>query len=278
MTDRLDIRLAARVSLIAIAALGLGACSNIDKRIDAADKQDQNRALTPQALASLGDAAAAQGNYEAAAPLYARASQADPKNVAIQLKFADSLERAGRPQAADTIYRNVLALDADNTKALGALGRLAIANDKPQKAAEYYSRAIATAGKTPDHRHYGGLGVALDMSGDHKDAREAYRKGLAIKPDDLALTNNLGLSYALSGRYKSAISTLRKVIRKDPNSTRARHNLALAYGLAGQNKRAMRLAETKAERKQFSKRIAYYRWLRKKIQSDREVRLAKAKR
>ena len=53
------------------------------------------------------------------------------------------------------------------------------------------------------------LGVAADLSGDHRKAQEFYRRTIAADPMSDGAANDLALSLALSGDYAQATTVLR---------------------------------------------------------------------
>ena len=102
-----------------------------------------------------------------------------------------------------------------------------------------------------DVQAHNGLGVALDLAGQHEAAEAAYRAGLEVAPDSMLLRNNLGLSLALAGRDQESIELLRAVVDEPGAKARNRQNLALAYGLAGDLVAAERIAASTSTRNRF---------------------------
>lgn len=253
-----------RASLIAasaVAALAVSGCSLMKPKERRSADAPAPMGMSAGILEGMGNAAAASGDFRGAANLYARAAEAEPRNAHLQVKLGSALHEAGDAAGAEEAFRRALALEADNILALAALGRAAIGRDDPRAAREYYGRAIAASEGPAHHRLYNGLGVALDMTGDHAGAQGAYRKGLETAPDHAALVNNLGLSLALGGRYDEAIATLQGAVSNGGAGERLRYNLALVYGLAGRADDALGLARNDEERRAIEANVEYYRWL-----------------
>ena len=60
------------------------------------------------------------------------------------------------------------------------------------------------------------LGNAYEVLGRHREAIEAYREALRLKPDLAGAWNNLGVAYALSGNRNAALDAAQKLRRLDP--------------------------------------------------------------
>jgi tetratricopeptide (TPR) repeat protein len=63
---------------------------------------------------------------------------------------------------------------------------------------------------------------------DYAGAREQYRRGIALNPNDPNLHYNLGVTYGEQGDFLSDIAEYREVKRLDPSRTDARQNLGAA--------------------------------------------------
>ena len=73
------------------------------------------------------------------------------------------------------------------------------------------------------------LGVTYANSGMYKEAIEAFKQAIRIKPNFAEAHYNLGLAYDKLGMYKKAIETYKRVIKIKPNFAEAHYNLGLAY-------------------------------------------------
>ncbi|MFN2452765.1 MAG: tetratricopeptide repeat protein [Pyrinomonadaceae bacterium] len=72
------------------------------------------------------------------------------------------------------------------------------------------------------------LGVAFDRKQMPEKAREYYKRALRNAPEDAQTLNNLGFSLYRSGNYRAAIDRLKRAARLAPNDERILNNLALA--------------------------------------------------
>ncbi len=77
------------------------------------------------------------------------------------------------------------------------------------------------------------LGVAYDKLGRYRDAVEAYKQTIKIKPDYARAHNNLGVTYYKLGRYQDAVESYRQATRIKPDYAEAHDNLGKAYGSLG---------------------------------------------
>ncbi|HLI13322.1 MAG TPA: tetratricopeptide repeat protein [Alphaproteobacteria bacterium] len=210
-------------------------------------------------ILNIADRTRASGDMASAISFYRRAHAMAPSDPRPLVGLGQALDRLGLPNEAMEAYREALHLDPKNPDALRGLAESLVALNQPAAAVEAFHKAIAAA---PTARAYDGLGVAEDLTGDFTAAEAAYRKGLALAPDDLALRNNLGLSLALAGDSKAAIDILRTVTTDPAASPRHRANLALALGLAGRMDEAAQVARIDLDERAVRSNLAYYAELR----------------
>jgi pentatricopeptide repeat protein len=71
-------------------------------------------------------------------------------------------------------------------------------------------------------------GMANENTGDHTGAERAFRRGLAIAPDDVELLNALGWTLFQDGRTAEAVPEYEHALRVDPKHVKSHNNLALA--------------------------------------------------
>ena len=83
------------------------------------------------------------------------------------------------------------------------------------------------------------LGYYLGEAGMHKEAIEAYRQAIRIKPDYAVAHYNLGVAYGKSGMYREGIEALKQAIRIEPDHAKAHYSLGVAYGKSGMQKESI---------------------------------------
>jgi Flp pilus assembly protein TadD len=207
----------------------------------------------------MGDTTWRGGDVDSAARFYQAATKLAPNDPVPAFRLGRALQTMGAYKAAADQFRRVLELSPDDGEAKRQLANTLISLDDPQGSIKLFQEIIAENG---DHRAFNGLGVALDMTGKHKEALAAYRAGLAKQPESLSLKNNIALSMAIAGNYDDAAKVLRHVAA-DPRATpRHRQNLALVYGLAGKETAAARIARVDLDGPSVQRNLDYYNWLR----------------
>lgn len=82
-------------------------------------------------------------------------------------------------------------------------------------------------------------GLAAHRSGNVAEAIVAYRRALALKPDDAELLSLMGLALSQGGRPDEALLLLGQAVDREPNTVGLRVNLAEGLIAAGQRRRAL---------------------------------------
>jgi predicted O-linked N-acetylglucosamine transferase (SPINDLY family) len=168
--------------------------------------------------------------------------------------------QAGRLQAAEEIYRRILAVEPNHAEAIHLLGVVAHQAGRHRLAVEYIERAIElnrtvaafhnNLGEThralcaipeavacyrralelkPDfaQAHYN-LGNVLKGRGELDEAVACYRRAVELKPDYAEAHNNLGNALKDQGRPEEAVACYRRALELKPDSADAHNNLANA--------------------------------------------------
>ncbi len=229
------------------------------------DAETARAGVTSNSYLRIADATMKGGDAAMAATFYRRAALAAPNDPIPALGLGHALMRVGGHRGAAAAFREAVARDPANAEALRGLGGALLALELPRQAAVGFRAALeAGAG----HLARVGLGVALDMMGDHAAAQKAYRAVLADQPGSLNAGNNLGLSLAFAGRHDEAVALLRRVAAHPAATARHRQNLALAYGLAGRMVMAARIARLDLDPAAVERNLVYYAWLRRQPAGD----------
>ncbi|MFZ3064542.1 MAG: tetratricopeptide repeat protein [Nitrospirota bacterium] len=97
-----------------------------------------------------------------------------------------------------------------------------------KEAIEAYKQAIRIK---PDlaEAHYN-LGYAYDSLDMYREAIEAYKQAIRIKPDKANANYNLGVAYVKLSMYREAIEAFKQAIRIKPDDANAHNNLGATYG------------------------------------------------
>jgi tetratricopeptide (TPR) repeat protein len=187
------------------------------------------------------------------------------------LSTAYQLHEAGELQAAEQIYRQILAVDSNHVDALQLLGLIALHGGQLEVAAACISRAIELHGtESSFHNNLGNvfkaqgqldraiecfrracalepgyavalynLGTALQAQGKLDEAVAFYLRALEARPDKAQTHDNLGTAYQLQEKYDEAVSCYRQALQLDPGHAQTHFNLATALQAQGKIEAAM---------------------------------------
>ena len=115
------------------------------------------------------------------------------------LTIAIQHQQAGRLQAAEQIYRQILAIEPKQADAIHFLGVIAHQVGQHELAVEYIQRAIRIQGDV--RCFHGNLGAVYRALGRVPEAVACFRRALELEPDNADTHNNLGLRWRIRGRW-----------------------------------------------------------------------------
>ncbi len=208
----------------------------------------QPHANSGNAMLELGKTFARQGDHNAAIPLFRSAHQKNRMSVEPLVQLGKSLMAVGKYDDALDVLMSAKNKRGRDQEVLITLGQLYLAFYKPGTASGYFSEAIDAGSRHPSNHTdrtataYSGLGVSLELSGDHDAAQKAFDAGLAINGDNLNLLSNKALSLVLAGETEKAIDILLGIARQPQAQRQHRQNLALAYVFQGNSEKAWQVA------------------------------------
>ncbi|VAV99098.1 hypothetical protein MNBD_ALPHA02-1449 [hydrothermal vent metagenome] len=208
---------------------------------------------------ALANEMAAQGDHNAAIPLYRRAMKYYSFASEPLVGLGDSLRAIGQYQQAEEAYKDALSRDEQNPRALRGLGKTFISLNRPTMAVPILRDAVSINPR--DVEAISSLAVALELQGNGRAAMEVYKDGLEIEPDNLKLLNNYGLSLALQARYGQAIGILKLAAQHRDADASHRQNLAMAYALAGDEVMSARLLSIDNGPDLTNENLGYFRIL-----------------
>jgi tetratricopeptide (TPR) repeat protein len=181
------------------------------------------------------------------------------------LALAVRHHQAGRLQAAEEIYRQILRVEPKEAHAWHFLGAIAHQMGNEAAALEYIARAIALKGNVAAfhvnlgevHRaggriskalacyrramqldpryaeaHYN-LGNLFKEQGKPDKALACYRRAIELKPDFTEAHNNLGVTLKDLGRLDEAVCCYRRALELNPDYVQAHYNLGNLLSLQG---------------------------------------------
>lgn len=121
---------------------------------------------------------------------HSRAAETSRTTVEDALKLAHKHLRSCRLAEADSIYRQVLAVNPLDFEALHLSGIIAMQTGRLEQAAALISRAIEQ--NPSSYAAHSNLGVALMHQGKLNEAAESFQRALSLKRDYVTAEVNLG--------------------------------------------------------------------------------------
>jgi predicted O-linked N-acetylglucosamine transferase (SPINDLY family) len=153
------------------------------------------------------------------------------------IAIAVTHHQAGRLDAAEGIYRQILLAEPNQPEALHLLGVVFCQTGKFEPAVEYIGRAIALDGNQP--MYHSNLGEAYRGLGQIPAAIGCYRRALQLKPDFAGAYYNLGNVLKDHGQLAAAVQCYRQATRLQPDYADAYNNLGNAHKGLGQTAEAI---------------------------------------
>jgi tetratricopeptide (TPR) repeat protein len=147
------------------------------------------------------------------------------------LAIAIQHHQAGRLQAAEQIYRQILAVEPNQADAIHFLGLIAHQLGKHEVAIEYIGRSIEL--KRTEAFFHNNLGEAYRALHRIPEAVACYRRALELKPGYAQVYNNLGIAWKDQGKFDEAIAAWRRALELKPDYADAHNNLGAAFGHLG---------------------------------------------
>jgi tetratricopeptide (TPR) repeat protein len=190
------------------------------------------------------------GKFVDAAAAFARAADLEPTWFRAQYRLGTAFEAQGKFREAAEAYAKAVTLSPDMAvddaldpfKAQNNLANALAQSEQHEAAVAAYQKlidALPSAIPTP----YYNLGLSYVALGKTKDAGDAFRKAVEIKPDYAEAHYNLGLLASRAEQYTQAADEFNLAIKSKPDYADARYSLGLVYyltdnraGLAEQQK------------------------------------------
>lgn len=166
-----------------------------------------------------GDTAKAKQEFEAAIELDPRAH--DPhRNLGLIYAGQGDLDKAH--------FYNQKAIDLKPTyvEAITAQGAVFMRQGQHDKARERFLRALKEYEYAPAYHN---LGTSYLQEADYVEAVRAYRRSVALEPDNPTYRFNLGLAYQRAGNNRRAVECFDRAVALQPGYAKAYLSLALAH-------------------------------------------------
>ena len=162
-----------------------------------------------------------EGKLEKALSLLLTARKASPKNPDVLYDFGYVALRMSLYSDAETAFRQVLAVQADDARALYGLGRAQIGLGRYQDASDTFSR-YAKLNPEDASGHYA-LGLTLASLEKFPQARTEFERSVEIQPAQTESYLEIGRIELVQENFEAARKDFDRVLEIDP-----RHAEALA--------------------------------------------------
>ncbi len=141
------------------------------------------------------------------------------------LQQAQQHHQAGHLDAADSLYRQVLADEPNQPHALHLLGVLEHQNGRPDRAAEMIQRSLELAPQ--EARFYNNLAAVQLAQGNAKAAQATCRQALKLDPNLHDVWCTLGASCERTGELDEAARCYHQALKLNPSYAEAHRNLGV---------------------------------------------------
>jgi len=170
-----------------------------------------------------------------------------PDSGEMNMMVAGELARLGEHDKSIEKYREALRLNPHLPGVHFELAEQlrAAADPKLNAQAEGEYRAAVKENQF-DAKSWSHLGEVLSARGEFKTAEEAYKKALALQPNDASTKTGLAIALISMNQREEAISLLESAVKDDPTNSVAH------YRLSGLYRRAGRIADAKREMDEYT--------------------------
>jgi tetratricopeptide (TPR) repeat protein len=157
------------------------------------------------------------------------------------LEQALGYHRAGRLDAAETIYRQILAGDSRHADSLHLLGMIQQQRGDLETAVSLIRRAIEIDPNAA--AFHSNLGTVLQAQGKLEEAGACFEHALALKPDWAEVLSNFGNVLQAQGRLDEAATRQQRAIALKPQFAEAWSNLGIVRQAQGDLREAVKCYE-----------------------------------
>jgi Flp pilus assembly protein TadD len=166
----------------------------------AAGCADMSESAAKTASTSQADKTAGAEMAMNADPAMMRANM--PTTLEGEIQRAQELRSKGNYDEAGRSFAQLLLVAPDDARVVGGYGKVLEQQGHSQQALAFLKHAVEL--NPNDWSLQSALGIAYDQNDDHKSARGAYDRALALKPGEGSVLNNYAVSRMLAGDYASA--------------------------------------------------------------------------
>ncbi len=173
-----------------------------------------------------------QNKWQEALVYFTNALEREPefeleKDVYEPMAFV--LQKLGKAQEAENIYRKALQLNPETVSVLGKMGYFLAELGRNDEALEYFEKILKTDLKKEEahlaEEVHLELGRILEKLGRMDEAETHYREIIRLNPDSAAAYTTLGILLARQGRTNEAVQDLAQALKIAPQDVEALNNM-----------------------------------------------------
>lgn len=164
------------------------------------------------------------GRPEPARVILDRGLMVFPDRQTYYLAMADVFRAEGDLLAADSWYARMLQRWPDDVRAWSGRGEVAIADNRPDDAIDYYQKAAE--GQPQGFGYWLNLASTAWAEDNISLANEAYRQALALQPDNPSVLLQVGRFYAATKQVDEAKAVFEHILQLQPGNDEAADQLA----------------------------------------------------
>jgi Flp pilus assembly protein TadD len=184
----------------------------------------------PSSLAA-GEQAFAEGRTLDAFEIFSRYVEHHPRSVRGHYMVGLAALRTGLLEEAELGFKAALARDPGHVSSRLELARLSLDGGRPGEALDYVAAVVREHPRSAEAQRV--LGRVHHNLGYFDAAATAYRRAIALDPEDAWSMNNLGYLYIEQGRFDDAIPPLARAVQIAPHVPRFQNNLGVALERLG---------------------------------------------
>jgi Flp pilus assembly protein TadD len=156
----------------------------------------------------------------------AGATGAPAETLNAMIAQAYQVHRSGHAARAESLYRQVLNLDASNIVANNLFGLLCLQTGRFEEAARHIEKALVE--KPDDAQAHSNLALALKGLKRPEEAARHFHESLKLDPNNPKVYNNLGGVYIELRRIEDAIRCFQQALAIQPAFAEGHYNLGSA--------------------------------------------------
>ena len=190
----------------------------------------------------------------------------------IRLELAGFYKRHNAEKQSLKTLRDAEKIYPQDVDIIRAIANIHIEMNEPEAALAILQKAIIA--NSNDALLYNSRGVALDVLGRYKEAREDFTTAQKLAPEYTMMFNaNLGMSYILTESYSKAIKLLLPLANSKDATPAIRQNIALAYGLKGDKQNALKFGLKDSSEDVMNENIKFYQMINHKSMIEEDIKI-----